>query len=368
VIYRLVLSSTDLCGLQPYHSQKFNLGDQLTGMLDEAVIFPRAISGEVVAAWYHSEYHPAALEYSGNQVYWQAQVPNGLEGPYNLNVRAVDGEGHVLTDLTNVQQWGGVVDRFPPRLTVKRSVDADDANLLHYEFEVIDTMLDPDTIRQNLCQGIQLEKEYYNSSWFLAGGIAPNTALYRVSGSCTTDARTTEETGIVACDSAGNCAAQTYDAQLPEKLYLPLVVGGSSGGTPLLPGEHPRLAEVLARAVDWPRLADSLQSQPDGAAPQAWINNSQIGYQDVRSVLHINLHGGLVNGESVRDLDLIIRNQNGMEVATQAAVFGDVWNAFWPFTPGDPPADGLYQIELILTDQNGQQTTQVETITVLLKP
>jgi hypothetical protein len=284
-------------------------------------------------------------------------------------VRARDGEGHVLTDQTKIQQWGGVVDSFPPRLTILRQEpDPEDSNLLYYEFEVVDTMLDPDSIHQNLCEGIELEKEYFNSSWYLAGGVAPNSALYRIRGTCYTNALTTEETGIVACDMAGNCSAQTYPAVLPEKIYLPLITGGNGQGSPVLPTQHAQLALILEKAKSWPKLADTVLSESDVPAPQAWIEDSVITYQDVRSMVHINLHGGVDHPESIDRMEIKIWKEDQLIVENQTAVFGSVWNGYWPFTPGEPPLDGAYQLELILTDKSGLQTTVWETITVRLKP
>lgn len=371
-IYRndqLVLSSGALSGIIPYGSNQFNLGENLMGMLDEVMIYPRALDPIEVVAAYNSEWKTATLINTGNEVNWQAKVPYGLEGPYNLEVRARDGEGHVLTDQTKIQQWGGVVDSFPPRLTILRQEpDPEDSNLLYYEFEVVDTMLDPDSIHQNLCEGIELEKEYFNSSWYLAGGVAPNSALYRIRGTCYANALTAEETGIVACDMAGNCSAQTYPAVLPEKIYLPLITGGNGQGSPVLPTQHAQLALILEKAKSWPKLADTVLSESDVPAPQAWIEDSVITYQDVRSMVHINLHGGVNHPESIDRMEIKIWKEDQLIVENQTAVFGSVWNGYWPFTPGEPPLDGAYQLELIMTDKSGLQTTVWETITVRLKP
>ena len=345
------------------------MGEHLTGMLDEIMIFPRALAPYEITAMYNSGWKFAAIDHSGNEVNWQADVPYGLEGPYNLNVRAGDGEGHIITDLTKIQQWGGVVDSFPPRLTVNRlQPDPDDPYLLYYEFEVYDTILDPDSIHQNLCEGIELEKEYFNSSWYLAGGVAPNSSLYRIRGTCFADARTTEETGIVACDLAGNCSAQTYEAMLSEKVYLPLLMGGGGQGTTILPAQHPRLEAIMEKAQSWPTLSDSIQLIIDQPNPEAWIEDTEINFQDVRSMMHINIHGGVLHHESIDKLTVKIWKNDQFVVETQAAVIGNVWNAFWPFNPGEPPEDGEYRLEMILTDKAGEKTTVWQIITVRLKP
>ena len=285
-----------------------------------------------------------------------------------MEIRAGDGQGHVLTDLKEMQRWGGVVDSFAPRITLVREPHPTEPDMNVIAFDIYDTMLDPDSIHQNLCEGIELTKEYFNSAWFFAGGIAPNSALYRISGSCVTTAITTEETGIVACDTAGNCVGETFPAVLNERVYLPMVVGGGSGAVDILPKENPKLESLLAEAETWPKLSDSLALYYDLPRPEVWLVDDTITHKDVRSIVHINVHGAVVNSDSVDKLEVAIWQKDEMIVQTHASIYGDVWNAFWPFKPGEPPNDGTYRLELIVTDKSGEQFSVWETLNVSLKP
>jgi hypothetical protein len=45
-----------------------------------------------------------------------------------------------------------------------------------------------------------------------------------------------------------------------------------------------------------------------------------------------------------------------------------MWNAMWVFPPGQPPSDGLYTLEVTVTDRAGQQAQAQSEISVHLAP
>ena len=85
------------------------------------MIFTRPLSGEELFAFYQMGWKEANLENTGNQVRWNATVPYGLEGSFNINIRAWDGGGHHPSNQKSITQWGGPVDSYPPRLTVTQT-------------------------------------------------------------------------------------------------------------------------------------------------------------------------------------------------------------------------------------------------------
>ncbi|PKO13960.1 MAG: hypothetical protein CVU39_16400 [Chloroflexi bacterium HGW-Chloroflexi-10] len=363
---RLVHSDVSLNGLSPYPSETFALGDSLNGMLDEVSIYPRALSAEEIYAFHQMNWKETTLDNQGNEVTWRGIVPYGLEGSYNVNIRAWDSGSHFTANSKTMIQWGGLVDSFPPRLTVLREeIDPEDPYKLRYTFEVIDTMLDQTTIRQNLCESITYEKEHFNSSWYLAGGVAPNTGLYRIAGTCLADGRTTEETGILACDVGGNCSARMYSAVLTERVYLPLVISsGGGGGSVPEPPSAAWLEKVLDLAQTWPKLIDSQQIQPIETKPFIEFDQDVLTDQDQRSIMHINLKGNVENPSAINTLVINIWKDNELVATTQATIYQNRWNAPWMFLPGNPPENGDYVLEVILTDNSGETTLYNHPITV----
>ncbi len=362
-----VLSSVIFTGQIPYPADRFNLGQNFAGQIDEAMVFTRALAPLEIQAMAVQGWRQAHL--FGDQT-WEGSVPAGLEGPYQLHVRGWDAFGHVRADKTVRNQWGGLVDTLAPRITLEREFrDPDQEFLATYTFTIEDTMLDEATIRQNLCPAVKLEREYYNSSWFLAlGNTAPNSAVYRVQGQCVGDTRTMDVTGVYACDQGGNCNAQTVPPFFENRIYLPMI--SAPGGSGAAPASTPPGADeaLLALASTWQPLSERIALQAPGMPPAVEILKDEVGANQLRSLFHLNLQGR-VSGE-VGPFDVRFRVlQGGQEVASgKASVYGELWNAAWIFTPGHPPVDGLYTLEVTVTDGAGQQAQARRQISVRLKP
>ncbi|MHB8133097.1 MAG: LamG-like jellyroll fold domain-containing protein [Anaerolineaceae bacterium] len=366
----LVLSDESLSGVIPYSSEQFNIGESFYGLLDEAMIFARPLSQEELFALYQMGWKEANLENNGNQVRWNATVPYGLEGSFNVNIRAWDGSGHYLSNQNSITQWGGPVDSYPPRLTVSQTeIDPENPDLVRYDFEIIDTMLDESSIHQSLCEEIVYEKEYFNSSWYLSGGIAPNSAVFHITGSCTAQKPFSENAGLTACDVAGNCSAQWFEARFPYQIYLPMITGGSGSGyeseqTSREP--NPKLNEILEASKSWPTLLASQMLDEVVNKPDVWLDHSALTYVDQRSIMHLNIKGFVSNGSALQSLEIKIWSGDLLLATTQAAIFNDIWNAPWVFSPGVPPSDGNYDLEFTLTDRSGEVRTIWQTIEVEL--
>ena len=196
----LAFESDDLSGLMPYASQAFNVGDGFTGQLDDVRIFTRALNSLEIQALMGSDWRLAGLQGSGAEATWTNTLVSGLEGPYHIGVRGWDAQGHYDTSMLADDQWGGVVDTLAPRIQMVRTPDPVPTGTytVTYAFSIEDTMLDEETILENMCAGdVTLNREYYNSSWYLAQGLPPNTRIFRISGVCQGDTRTTTEVGCV---------------------------------------------------------------------------------------------------------------------------------------------------------------------------
>ena len=367
---QLVLSDESLSGLIPYPSEQFNIGERFYGLLDEAMIFTRPLSGEELFAFYQMGWKEANLENTGNQVRWNATVPYGLEGSFNINIRAWDGGGHHPSNQKSITQWGGPVDSYPPRLTVTQTeIDPENPDLVRYNFEIIDTMLDESSIHQNLCEEVVYDKDYFNSSWFLSGGIAPNSAVFHITGSCTSQKPFSENAGLTACDVAGNCSAHWYEARYPYQIYLPLITGGSGYSNESDPTSHEpsaKMNEILEAAKSWPSLQASQMLDEVQDKPDVWLDHSILTYVDQRSIMHLNIRGLVSNGSALQSLEIKIWSGDLLVATTQAAIFNDIWNSAWVFSPGFPPADGNYDLEFTLTDRSGDTWTIWQAIEVQL--
>ena len=365
----VVLSDTSLTGKLPYPSQTFAIGDKLNGTLDEIALFTRALSAEEIFAFYQMAWIEANLENSGNEISWNAMVPYGIEGPFNVKVRAWDGGGRYMTNQKRMTQWGGTVDSYPPRLTITQTeIDPLDSMIVAYDFLIEDTMLDVSSIHQNICESVTYQQEYFNSSWLLAGGVAPNSSVYRVSGHCEGVKPFIEQAGISACDVAGNCTAKWFDPIYQYQVYLPLVVSNNANPTREVSHENPQLQDVLAAAQDWPLLVDTRAKAEEGTAVSAWLDHAVLTYTDQRSIMHLNIQGYVSPVDAIRTIEIKIWDGETLLGVTQAALVGDLWNAPWVFAPASPPPDGAYRLELIISDTSGTITTITLPVELALRP
>ncbi|HZW04621.1 MAG TPA: LamG-like jellyroll fold domain-containing protein, partial [Anaerolineaceae bacterium] len=360
-----VAQTSALQGKLPYPADRFNLGEGFAGDIDDVQIFTRPLSNGEIVALAQTGWRSADL--SGST--WSAPVLFGLEGSYRVDVRGWDNQGHFDTGWDVDHQWSGIVDTLAPRFSFTRTIDPDDPNLAHFRFSVEDTLLDKNSIRQNLCQEVQWTREYFNSSWYLATGVPPNTSLYRLSGSCTGDTRTTQTTGFYACDIAGNCVMQEYPPTMPNTVYLPFVMGGNAAGAPSSPSVPQISPDQLERALQWPTLTDTQDRSDGGQAPHVEIWTTELTPEDARSIFHANLKGMVSDDDGQVDsvqVEVIL----GGEViyTTTAGVYNGLWNAMWFYPPGGQPANGAYTVRVTAVDAAGNPSQVEQDVRVHLLP
>jgi hypothetical protein len=365
-----VAETDKLAGMKPYPAERFNIGDGFVGDIDDVKIFARALSDEEITAMSRSGWRDAALTSSGSGISWSAPVLPGLEGPYRVDARGWDAFNHYETGWNVMNQWSGIVDTLAPRITVTRTIDPNDPNLAHYTLIAEDSFLDESKIHQNLCSDMQVTREYFNSSWFLASGVPPNTTLSKLTGTCSGDIRTTEVTGFYACDTAGNCAMQEFPPMLNERVYLPMVFGGGTGGiaslSPALMGKIS--PEKVEQAMQWALLTESMSQADGGQAPQVDILTSELTPADARSLFHTLIKGTVGDDSGITSVKVEILQNGAVVYTTNASVYQSVWNAVWFYPPGSQPANGSYTVRVTAEDAAGHQTSAEREISVHLLP
>ena len=367
---QLVAQTNAMEGKKPYTSSRVNIGEQYKGDIDDVKIFTRPLSDIEIAALARTGWREAGLSTVQAGLNWSSAVLPGLEGPYRVDVRGWDRFEHFDTGWNVNHQWSGVVDTLAPRFSFARAIDPADSNLVHYTFSVEDTLLDEESIHQNLCDEMEVTREYFNSSWFLSTGTPPNTSLYRLSGTCSGDILTNETTGFYACDLAGNCVMQEYPAYLPYSAYLPVIAGGGSTSiatlTPAMPSGVS--ADQADRALQWATLKDSLTRVDGGQAPAIEIWTGELTRADARSIFHTNLQGTVSDDGALTSVQVEIM-QNGASIyTTEASVYQGIWNAVWIYPPGSQPANGSYIVRVSAVDAAGNYTTVDRDILVHLLP
>lgn len=366
----MVAQSNEMAGIKPYPADRFNIGDGITGDIDDVKIYTRALTDLEITAMTHSGWRDAQLSSSGSDLTWSAPVLPGLEGPYRVDVRGWDQFNHYDTSRDVDHQWSGVVDTLAPRFKFERTIDPIDPYLAHYTFSVEDTYLDESTIHQNLCDDIEVTREYFNTSWHLSTGVPPNTTLYRLSGTCSGDIRSRVTTGFYACDGAGNCVMQEYAPLYDNFVYLPLIMGGSGTGnanlTPAIPSKIG--PEEVERAMQWATIAESTHRVDGGEAPQVEITTSELTPADARSIFHTLLKGVVSDDSGISTVQVEVLQNGAVIYTTNAAVYNGLWNAVWVYLPGNLPATGTYTVRVTAVDGAGQQTQSERDILVHLLP
>lgn len=368
----LVAQTGDLAGKRPYTAAQFNIGESFVGEIDDVKIFTRPLTDLEITALARTGWRDAQLQSASGGDTWSAAVLPGLEGPYRVDVRAYDQFGHFDTSREIDHQWSGVIDTLAPRFTFERTLDPDDPNLAHYTFSVEDYQLDEASIRQNLCDSMNVTREYFNSSWYLSTGMPPNSALYRLSGTCSGDIRSRETTGFYACDKGGNCVMEEFPAYYTNRLYLPVVNGSGSlhGSVPSLTPAMPTpiAPDQVERAMQWMALTDSLAPVADDEAPTVEIWTEELTSEDARSMFHTNLQGWASDNDQISDVRVEVLQNGAVIYTTHAAVYAGRWNAVWVYPPGSVPANGTYTLRVTAVDAAGNQATAEREITARLLP
>lgn len=192
-------------------------------VLDEVVIFQHALSPEEVQALYQAgtrPWYPANLSQTGSGIThteWNIDVPSGLEGTYQIDLRGWDVLGNTRI---NSKIWRGAIDTQAPRLVL--TIDPTEAYYIdpvtkeklvgvQYLCAVQDTFIDENSFE---CPGSNLpppirsfdENPILHSIFPdlpLFNGLANSWTQWQPPGTFSASMR--------ACDIFGNCTATTQE-------------------------------------------------------------------------------------------------------------------------------------------------------------
>ncbi len=178
------------------------------GQLDNFSLYPRALSGLEVAALAANYWRTAGS--SGNQgdinTPWSVGIPVGLEGLYQLDLRATDLLGN--NEVTQNTYLTGI-DTLSPRAELNLVTGS---TLITYTFHVQDFNLDENSLVFPMCSHAPVIREYFSSPWYRAAAsqeASLTNRLFAISISCSYPVDYLASLSAAACDSAGNCVECT---------------------------------------------------------------------------------------------------------------------------------------------------------------
>lgn len=184
----------------------------LNGRIDEVEVYNAPLSAAAVAALYR-RWQPVTLAASGPGVgatTWSYQIPDGLEGLYQIDLRAADVNGNRNDELRGLwKQWRGLIDTTAPRITLNAFYSGVDATAqTTYQVTVEDYTL-TDTSYSGPCSLQPADYQYDESPFWqqVSNGLK---RLNRFTSSCTVNGfpvrgEEVRYASVTACDSAGRC-------------------------------------------------------------------------------------------------------------------------------------------------------------------
>jgi subtilisin-like proprotein convertase family protein len=159
------------------------------GGVDDVFVYPRALSALEVATLAQTGWQAAALSQSGDGVNfsdWSADVPEGVEGAFALDLRGADTAGHVGAADLAAQVWSGNLDTLAPRVALTLTVAG---GQYRYTTVAEDFNLWPDGFASPCGAGVVNTTEYFRSPWYLGtvGQSSLADKVYRLTADCTMD-------------------------------------------------------------------------------------------------------------------------------------------------------------------------------------
>jgi hypothetical protein len=191
----------------------------LTGFIDEVRIFRQAFGARQIQGLTQS-WQPVAIT-PGDSVSWAANLPAGLEGLYQIDLRAFDGRGNRDERREGWGKWRGEIDTAAPRasLTVNFSGSGQSLNT-EYRIRAEDLNL----TRSGFVSPCALDKArltYNSDPWATRGR---NTGrLQVIELTCTKPGYPAQVPLVRACDLTGLC---TTTLPSTEKIYWGSMVTG----------------------------------------------------------------------------------------------------------------------------------------------
>jgi hypothetical protein len=143
---------------------------------------------------------------------------------------------------------------------------------------------------------------------------------------------------------------------------------GGNGSGAMLSRPVENLKAIIDASQLWPSLQASQMLEETVEKPLVMLDHDVLTYLDQRSIMHLNIKGFMVNSEALQSMEIKIWAGDQLMVTTQAVIFDDIWNASWPFAPGNPPEDGIYTLEFLMKDRSGEINTSRQSIEVRLAP
>ncbi|MFM8319582.1 MAG: LamG domain-containing protein, partial [Chloroflexota bacterium] len=351
----------------PFPSRTFSVGQGLTGSLDDVRVYPRALDNDELTLLMNTAWQTAHLtgekmeavgpERPAAELAWNAGVPDGLEGAFQIDVRGCDNDGRCDTNPGMENQWGGTVDTLAPRIAITAGLPVSGSLYISYTFSVEDQLLDLSSLLTNLCSGPALiEQHAYNNAWYLAEDVLPDNTLYRITGACSGLKMLPLGGTLYACDLAGNCARQTLPPVNPHSLFMPLIARLTGADRADPPPQKPLDGRPLQAAARFSGL--------DRQAPQVQIGLTRLGLDAFRNPLFAVLQGQVSDAYGVRQVEIQLFKDGAPVYHGPAALSGRVWNALWIFRDGLRPAPGVYLLQVTAVDWAGNRSTIQQEITV----
>ena len=184
---------------------------QFAGMIDDLRIFPQALGASEIATLALSGWRDTSLTARGNtvsQTEWSANLPQGLEGFYRVDLRGRDTLDNIATTGQSRNVWSGTLDTLAPRSTLLAE-QIGRGSMLRTRYTL--TAEDYNLSDQNLdipsgCKPVVTSREFYGSAWYRthAGAAAP-ARLFKLTATCEI-AGVQANTQARVCDHGGNCA------------------------------------------------------------------------------------------------------------------------------------------------------------------
>ena len=180
----------------------------LTGSLDDVVVYNGDMSADVAATLYR-QWQPVALIPGATplEATWAYTVPLGIEGYYQVDMRAADAIGNQSDNRGDWPQFRGPIDTAPPTFAVSVAYSgsgsaaqtifsgtAHDANLTTDDYAFVCDLANANLI-------------YETDPIEFAFTQTQNDQLTTIAANCTQNGFQSSQISLRACDAFGHCAA-----------------------------------------------------------------------------------------------------------------------------------------------------------------
>jgi sugar lactone lactonase YvrE len=184
--------------------------DFFSGSLDEFVIYNTALN-EAEAATLYQAWQPVTLDSPGAPASaWSYDLPAGLEGFYQIDLRPTDVLGNRNDRRQDWRQWRGEIDTAYPAVNVQVAyLGEGESAQTRYRGAASDLNLVEEGF-VSPCGPQTIERGYYASPWWAQWSNA-TPRLNALSFSCTVAGHQTDLVHVRACDAYGRCAAARPD-------------------------------------------------------------------------------------------------------------------------------------------------------------